>query len=133
MCLGPVNTAAVHALSYPLGSEYHVAHGISNAVLLPHVLEFNLPAAPKRYADIAIAMGAEPAKDDTGTAYVGLQIIRDLMRRCGIVMHIGKPFGVKPDALEHLAEAAMSVQRLLVRNVREVTLTDAIEIYRRAF
>ena len=57
MCLGPVNTAAVHALSYPLGSEFHVAHGVSNAVLLPHVLEFNLPAAPQRYADIAVAHG----------------------------------------------------------------------------
>ena len=133
MCLGPVNTAAVHALSYPLGSEFHVAHGISNAVLLPHVLEFNLPAAPKRYADIAIAMGAQRAKDDTGTAYLGLQIIRDLLRRCGIPMHIGKPFHVPPDAIEHMAEAAMSVQRLLVRNVREVTLQDAIEIYRRAY
>jgi alcohol dehydrogenase len=133
MCLGPVNTAAVHALSYPLGSEYHVAHGISNAVLLPHVLEFNLPAAPNRYADIAIAMGAERAKDDVGTAFLGLEIIRDLMRRCGIRMHIGKPFHVPPSAIEHLAEAAMSVQRLLVRNVREVTLHDAIEIYRRAF
>ena len=41
MCLGPVNTAAVHALSYPLGSEFRVAHGVSNAVLLPHVLEFS--------------------------------------------------------------------------------------------
>jgi alcohol dehydrogenase class IV len=133
LCLGPVNTAAVHALSYPLGSEYHVAHGISNAVLLPHVLEFNLPAAPKRYADIARAMGAEPAHDDIGTAYVGLQIIRDLMRDCGIPMHIGKPFGVPPDAIEQMAESAMNVQRLLVRNVREVTLHDAIEIYRRAF
>jgi alcohol dehydrogenase class IV len=133
MCLGPVNTAAVHALSYPLGSEYHVAHGVSNAVLLPHVLEFNLPAAPTRYADIAVAMGAKRTSDDTGTAYLGLQIIRDLMYRCGIPRHIGKPFGIKPEAIEHLAKSAMTVQRLLVRNVREVTLHDAIEIYRRAF
>ncbi len=44
MCLGPVNTAAVHALAYPLGSDFGVAHGTSNAVLLEHVLEFNLPA-----------------------------------------------------------------------------------------
>ena len=132
MCLGPVNTAAVHALSYPLGSEFHVAHGVSNAVLLPHVLEFNLLAAPRRYADIALAMGAQPASDDIGTAYVGLQIVRDLMRSCGIPMHIGK-LGVPPDAIERMAESAMSVQRLLVRNVREVTLHDAIEIYRRAF
>ena len=129
-----MNTAAVHALSYPLGSEYHVAHGISNAVLLPHVLEFNLPAAPRRYADIAVAMGAQRADDDTATAYLGLQVIRDLMYRCRIPRHMGRlGGGVPPDAIEHMAQAAMSVQRLLARNVREVTLHDAIEIYRRAF
>jgi alcohol dehydrogenase class IV len=132
ICLGPVNTAAVHALSYPLGSEYHIAHGVSNAVLLPHVLEFNLPAAPKRYADIALAMGAQPGNDDIGTAYAGLQVIRDLMRDCAVPMRL-KALRIPPTAIEHMAEAAMSVQRLLVRNVREVTLHDAIEIYRRAF
>lgn len=132
MCLGPVNTAAVHALSYPLGSEFHVAHGVSNAVLLPHVLEFNLPAAPQRYAAIAVAIGAQRTDDDTATSYLGMQVIRDLMYRCGIPRHIAK-LGVPPDAIERMAESAMSVQRLLVRNVREVTLGDAIEIYRRAF
>ena len=45
-CLGPVNTAGVHALSYPLGSMYHLAHGLSNALLLPYVMEFNLSALP---------------------------------------------------------------------------------------
>src|SRR5688572_18602284 len=59
LCLGPVNTAAVHALAYPLGGEFHVAHGVSNALLLPHVLAFNLGSAEDRYADIAIAAGAE--------------------------------------------------------------------------
>ena len=50
MCLGPVNTTAIHALSYPLGSEFHIAHGLSNALLLPYVMEFNLPVAEERYA-----------------------------------------------------------------------------------
>jgi alcohol dehydrogenase class IV len=132
MCLGPVNTAAVHALSYPLGSEFHVAHGVSNAVLLPHVLDFNLRAAPQRYAAIAVALGAHRGKDDPDTAYAGLQIIRELSRRVGIPLHMHK-LGVPADAIDRMATAAMSVQRLLVRNVREVTREDAIEIYRRAF
>ena len=55
LCLGPVNTAAVHALAYPLGSEYHVAHGGSIAVLLPHVLRFNPSPATERLADPALA------------------------------------------------------------------------------
>jgi alcohol dehydrogenase class IV len=57
LCLGPVNTAAVHALAYPLGGQFHVPHGVSNAVLLPHVLRFNLPSAPERYAEVASALG----------------------------------------------------------------------------
>src|SRR5437763_16071085 len=84
MCLGPVNTGAVHALAYPLGGEFHVAHGVSNAVLLPHVLEFNLPAASKRYAEIAVALGVHHRGDDLDTARRGLEAIRELCRRCKI-------------------------------------------------
>ncbi|MGH7959471.1 MAG: iron-containing alcohol dehydrogenase, partial [Opitutaceae bacterium] len=46
LCLGPVNTAAVHALSSPLGGEYRIAHGVANSLLMPHVFRFNLPAMP---------------------------------------------------------------------------------------
>ena len=42
LCLGPVNTAGVHALSYPLGGEYRIAHGVANSLLMPHVFRFNL-------------------------------------------------------------------------------------------
>src|SRR5690606_27520591 len=56
-CLGPVNTAAVHALSYPLGSMFHLAHGLSNALLLPYIMEYNYVASPKKYAEVAIALG----------------------------------------------------------------------------
>ena len=59
LCLGPVNTAAVHALAYPLGSWFKIAHGVSNAVLLPNVLRFNFSAAPERYAEVAVALGVE--------------------------------------------------------------------------
>src|SRR5207248_10250596 len=84
MCLGPVNTGAVHALAYPLGGEFHVAHGVSNAVLLPHVLEFNLSAAPRRYAEIAVAMGCPRCDDDLETAQGALNRVRELSAECGI-------------------------------------------------
>ena len=131
MCLGPVNTAAVHALAYPLGSEFHVPHGVSNAVLLPHVLQFNLPGASRLYADVAVALGAERGDDDQATALRGLDVIRDLSRRCGIPARMTQ-LGVPPDAVERMARSAMKVTRLLERNVRDVTLADAVEIYRRA-
>jgi alcohol dehydrogenase class IV len=132
LCLGPVNTAAVHALAYPLGGEFHVAHGVSNAVLLPHVLEFNLPAAPGRYAEIAVALGVERSADPLETARRGVQRIADIARECRIPMRLSD-FGIKESAIDRMARAAMTVTRLLDRNVRAVTEADARAIYRKAF
>jgi alcohol dehydrogenase len=132
MCLGPVNTAAVHALAYPLGSDFGVAHGISNAVLLPHVIEFNLPAAPERYAEIARACGVADAGSAVATAERGLQFLRDLNHRLGIPAHIAA-LGVPESAINRMADSALTVQRLLLQNPRTVTLQDARDIYRRAF
>jgi alcohol dehydrogenase class IV len=132
MCLGPVNTAAVHALAYPLGSEFQIAHGVSNAVLLPHVLVFNLPAAPKRYAQIAIAMGEPHGSNDMEIAKRGLERIGDLSARCGVPQRISD-FGISESAIPRMAASAVKVTRLLERNVREVKLEDTIKIYRSAF
>lgn len=132
LCLGPVNTAAVHALAYPLGSDYGVAHGASNAVLLAHVIEFNLPAMPARYAAIARALGVEEGGDDLDVARRGVSAIRALLGRCGMADGIAK-FGVPESAVPRMVDAAMKVQRLLVQNPRHVTPEDARDIYRRAF
>ncbi len=131
MCLGPVNTAAVHALSYPLGGEFHVAHGVANAVLLPHVLEFNLPAAPRRYAEVAMALGVTPGATDEETARRGLDRVRELSRQCGLPSTLGH-FGIDASAIDRMSAAAMTVQRLLERNLRVVTEQDAKSIYRAA-
>lgn len=131
MCLGPVNTAAVHALSYPLGGEFHIAHGVANAVLLPHVLEFNLPAAPQRYAEVAIALGATPGATHEETAMRGLDRVRELSRQCGLPSTLGH-FGIDASAIDRMSAAAMTVQRLLERNLRVVTEQDAKNIYRAA-
>jgi alcohol dehydrogenase class IV len=132
LCLGPVNTAAVHALAYPLGSDYGVAHGVSNAVLLAHVIEFNLPAMPARYAAIARALGVEDGGDDLDVARRGVTAIRTLLDRCGMPSGIAQ-LGVPESALPRMVTAAMKVQRLLVQNPRHVSAEDARDIYRRAF
>jgi alcohol dehydrogenase class IV len=130
--LAPVNTAAVHALAYPLGGEFHVAHGVSNAVLLPHVLRFNLPAAPERYAEVALALGVEPGRSDLETAQRGLDQLLALCRRCGIPAGLSE-LGVPEDAIPGMAAAAMKVTRLLKNNLRELTVEDAEAIYRAAY
>lgn len=132
LCLGPVNTAAVHALAYPLGSEYHVAHGVSNAVLLPHVLRFNLEAAPERYADIALALGVGAADSALATAERGIERLGELLSQCPIPQRISD-LGVPKQALSHLAKAAMTVTRLLKNNPRTVTEDDALQIYLAAY
>ena len=132
LCLGPVNTAAVHALGYPLGGEFHLAHGVSNALLLTHVLRFNLPAAPDRYAAIARAVGATDGHDDRETAERGLALLDRLCTDCGIPRKLSA-LGIPADAIPRMAKSALTVQRLLKNNPREVTLADAEQIYRDAF
>jgi len=127
-----VNTAAVHALSYPLGGEFHVAHGISNAVLLPHVMDFNLPTCPERYAEVALALGAQPRASHLETARQGVQRVRELALACGVPLTLSA-LKVPRAALPRLAEAAVGVTRLLKNNPREVTLADAVAVYEQAY
>ena len=128
LCLGPVNTAAVHALSYPLGGEFHIPHGLSNAILLPSVMKINMPASIKRYADVAIALGCEPGKSDEETAQRGVDFIYRLAKAVGIPQKL-TDLGIPQSAVDGMAKAAMEVQRLLKNNPREVTEQDAREIY----
>lgn len=131
-CLGPVNTAGVHALSYPLGSMFHLAHGLSNALLLPYVMEFNIPASPKKYAEVAIALGCERKVDDMVTAFAGVQKIRELIKACGIPATL-KEVNVPESSIPQMAVDAMKIQRLLKNNPREITEQDAINIYKAAY
>lgn len=131
-CLGPVNTAGVHALSYPLGSMFHLAHGLSNALLLPYVMEFNIPAAPQRYADVALALGCSPEAKSIDTAFKGVEKIRELMEDCGIPARLSE-LNIPEDAIPAMANDAMKITRLLKNNPRLITLEDAIAIYTAAY
>ena len=128
LCLGPVNTAAVHALSYPLGGEFHIPHGLSNAILLPSVMKFNMPACPERYAEVAIACGITAGHTAEETAQRGVDFIYRLAEAVGIPDKL-TALGIPQSAVDGMAKAAMQVQRLLKNNPREVTEQDAREIY----
>jgi alcohol dehydrogenase class IV len=132
LCLGPVNTAAVHALAYPLGGRFHIAHGVSNALLLPHVLRFNFSAAPERYAEIAAALGVQRNGSDLGTAELGVELLSQLSRNCGVPQKLSE-LKIPRAAIPEMAKAAMQVQRLLKNNLRMVTEADAVKIYEASF
>jgi alcohol dehydrogenase class IV len=122
LCLGPVNTAAVHALAYPLGGEFHLAHGLSIALLLPHVVRFNAPAAPERHAALAAALGGHDLPSR----------LENLLAACGVKTGLAT-HGIPRDAFPRMADAALQVTRLLRNNPREVTRADALAIYAAAF
>ena len=132
MCLGPVNTAAVHALSYPLGVEYHIPHGLSNALLLPYVMEYNIEADASKYERIAEVLGAEKKASPKETALEGVKIMKQLIVDCGLPLTLEQA-GVKEESIPLLAEGAIKVQRLLKNNIREIAVEDAVAIYQSAF
>jgi alcohol dehydrogenase len=131
-CLGPVNTAGVHALSYPLGSMFHLPHGLSNALLLPYVMEYNLSADPDRYAGVARALGCEEQIDKTAMSLAGVNKIKKLILDCRLPLRL-RDAGVEYNAIPQMAEAAMKIQRLLKNNPRELILENVITIYNSAY
>ena len=124
-------TTIVHALAYPLGGKYHIAHGVSNAMLLAAGMEFNKPCCTQRLAQIYDAV--YPGDSQADAAEKADRIIAKLQE---IVAELKIPtdlkqYGVPPEDLEELVRSGMEVQRLLVNNCRPVTADDAREIYRK--
>ena len=123
-------TTAVHALSYPLGGKYHIAHGVSNAMLLTPVMKFNQPAIKDLLAiayDRVIKDGNKDLSIEEKSAYMLAQL-EDIVNVLEIPTSL-KEFDVPAEDLDDLVAAGMEVTRLLVNNKREVTPEDAKNIY----
>jgi alcohol dehydrogenase len=124
--------AAVHALAYPLGGHYHIPHGLSNSLVLPSVLAFNMPVAAPLYAELAeiVVPGISGSIEARAAALV--DTLRALIDDIQLPATL-QAAGVPAKDLPMLAEDAMQQQRLLVNNPREVVLADALGIYRAAY
>lgn len=126
--------AAVHALAYPIGGTFHVPHGLSNALVLPHVLRFNAPQAAHLYAEIAAdAFPHLAAEEGTqGRCAAFIEALADLSARVGLQPRL-RDVGIGEEHLAKMAADAMKQTRLLVNNPRDVAETDALAIYRAAW
>ena len=125
--------AAVHALAYPLGGHFHIPHGLSNALVLAHVLRFNAKEAPQVYAEIAPYAFPELARlEGQERAAAFADALQELSRKCGLPQRL-RDVGVPKDVLPMLARDAMKQTRLLPNNPRVVTEAEALEIYRLAW
>lgn len=132
LCLGPVNTAAVHALAYPIGGKFGIGHGLSIALLLTHVLEFTMTADPARYAMVAVALGVEPRRTALETARAGVERCRALIQACGLPRGLAS-VGIARTAIPEMVTSALAVRRLLDNNLRSVTEADATALYEAAY
>jgi alcohol dehydrogenase class IV len=122
--------AAVHALAYPIGSLFHVPHGLSNALVLAEVMRFNAPRCGQAYAELAPHIfphiGTNRSVSEICDDFVArlVQLNIDLGLESGL-----RGVGITEADLDRLATDAMKQTRLLVNNPREVTKQDARHIY----
>jgi len=122
--------AAVHALAYPLGGHYHISHGLSNSLMLPHVLRFNMPDAEALYRKLCGCITAAKTITPSGDNFVNVLV--DLIAETGIPKTLAEVKVPRAD-LPMLARDAMLQQRLLVNNPRVVTEADALGLYEAAY
>jgi len=121
---------AIHALAYPLGGIYHIPHGLSNALVMPYVMQFNLEAAAPLYAELADALDLPRGSENSSEARA--QQLIDYLEALAVKVEAPRKLreiGIAQEATTELAEAAMLQGRLLDNNPREVTLADAQKIY----
>lgn len=126
--------AAVHALAYPIGGSFHVPHGLSNALVLPHVLRFNAPAAAGAYATIAADAFPHLAamQDEAERCSAFIDSLAGLSAKLGLQQRL-RDVGVRQEDVAGLARDAMKQTRLLVNNPRDLNETDALAIYQSAW
>lgn len=123
--------AAVHALAYPLGGRHHIPHGLSNALVLPHVLRFNASSCDEWYQQIAVTLGL-----DVPTGQLAGELLANyfevLSRELGLPLTLAE-LDISEAQLEILADDAMLQTRLLINNPKAVERKDALAIYQAAY
>ena len=128
--------AGVHALAYPIGGTYHIPHGLSNAIVLPYVLRFNIKDqnAAQLYSEIAPIIFPE-MENSTSAQDVSTKFIENLSKlssNLGLEQRL-RDVGIPENACESMAKDAMKQTRLLINNPKEITENDAYDIYKSAW
>lgn len=124
---------AVHALTYPLSVEFGVGHGRANAMLLPHVMEYNVPAEPERFAEIGELLGVDADGSTLDRAYASVDAVFELTEDVGIPTSIDHLGDLDDDTLESFTDIAFEHSRHNIdRNPRTLDRDDVIRIFENA-
>ncbi len=128
MAFSNVGLGLVHGMAHPMGSLFDVPHGVANALLLPTIMEFNMPACLDKYPEIAKAMGVDTSgMSKKEAAQAAVDAVRDLAVKVGIPQHLSE-LGISSADIPALAEQAIS-DVCTPGNPREVTLDDIKALY----
>jgi alcohol dehydrogenase len=129
----------VHALAHPLGAFWKIPHGVANALMLPHVMEFNALASPRKMIDVGLALGEPPARLGVGAAsitdYEGALLaagaVRRLERDIGIPERLSD-LGVDRASIPDMAADAMKSANIAI-NPRKTTINELIGLLEKAY
>ena len=128
MAFSQTRLGLVHAMAHPFGAYFHVPHGVTCALLLPPVMQFNCIEVPGRFADIAAALGdATDGADDQAAAQRSVQMVTQMVARAQIPLKLSE-FGVKTSDLGKMADDAMLSGNVKI-NPRSSTRQQIVEIF----
>ncbi len=131
--LANAGVTAVHSLSYPLGGRYGVSHGLANTIMLPPVMNFNLPGNLEKFADIAEVMGeivdGLPLRE---AAYLAVEAVKSLIEDCGITTTL-EELEIPEADFPELAKVAITVARPLANNPCRMTIEEMVDLYQEAY
>ncbi|HSI68416.1 MAG TPA: iron-containing alcohol dehydrogenase [Planococcus sp. (in: firmicutes)] len=125
--------AGVHALAYPLGGQFHIAHGDSNAVLLPYVMSYIRKSCTKRMGDILEAMGGNASfLSEEDASYKCVDELKRIVEDVGIPSSL-KGFDIPESAIDALTEDGVKQKRILARSPLTLEKEDIRAIYQSAY
>ncbi len=131
MAFANAGVTAVHAFAYPIGSEFHIPHGVANTIMIVPVMEFNLMGNLPKFADIADIFGQNTeGLSERQAAQLSVEAVRELAEDLDVPSRLSV-YGVKEEDIPGLAKGVMKVTRLLANNPRVLSLKDAEMIYRK--
>ncbi|XCN72278.1 MAG: molybdopterin-guanine dinucleotide biosynthesis protein B [Candidatus Electrothrix aestuarii] len=131
--LATAGVGLVHAMAYPMGGMFGVPHGLANAVLLPYVVQYNLPGNYEKFALLAEVLGQNTdGLSRRDAASLCVEALYDLNADVGIPATL-KDLDIPFDQIPKMAEIALTVTRPVENNPRQPSLADVIAVYERAY
>lgn len=125
---GAAGTSLAHAVQYPIGALTHTAHGIGVAAILPYAMSYNRKAAMAEMAEVAVALGADPARHSTEElSHIAIREVARLFAAIGIPADL-KALGLPEDRIDWTAESAAGIGRLIKNNPRPIDL-DGLRLF----